>query len=263
MSYEFIQVQKKEHLTIVTINRPLVMNALHPPACRELDVAFNEFLNNPDAWVAIITGAGDKAFCAGNDLKWQAEHGGEAVLKELSTLKGGFGGITGRFDCFKPIIAATNGLALGGGFEIALACDIVVASENTSFGLPEPKVGMIAGSGGVNRLPKQIPFHFAMGLILTGRRISAQEAFRLGIVNEVVPSAELMSTAERWANEILECAPLAVRASKEASLMSMGLPLEEVVGKFFPSMKVFLESEDYVEGPKAFSEKRKPQWKGK
>jgi len=263
MPYEFIQVQKKEHLTIVTINRPQVMNALHPPACRELDEAFNEFSENPDAWVAIITGAGDKAFCAGNDLKWQAEHGGEAMLKEWSTLKGGFGGITRRFNCFKPIIAATNGLALGGGFEIALACDIVVAAGSASFGLPEPKLGMIAGSGGVNRLPKQIPFHFAMGLILTGRRISAQEAYRLGIVNEVVPFADLMPAAERLANEILECAPLAVRASKEASLMSMSLPLEEVVGKFFPSMKVFLESKDFVEGPKAFSEKRKPQWKGK
>ena len=263
MSYEFIQVQKRGHLCIVTINRPQVMNALHPPACRELDEAFNEFSENPDAWVAIITGAGDKAFCAGNDLKWQAEHGGEAILKELSSLKGGFGGITRRFDCFKPIIAATNGLALGGGFEIALACDIVVAAENASFGLPEPKVGMIAGSGGVNRLPKQIPFHFAMGLILTGRRISAQEAFRLGIVNELVASADLMSAVERWANEIVECAPLAVWASKEASLMSMNLPLEEVVGKVFPSMKAFLQSEDYVEGPKAFSEKRKPQWKGR
>ncbi len=263
MSYEFIKVEKKEHLTIVTINRPEVMNALHPPASREMDDVFIDFLEDPEAWVAIITGAGNRAFSAGNDLKWQAEHGWEAVRQGLNALKGGFGGITRRFDCFKPIIAAVNGLALGGGFELSLACDIIIAAaEHASFGLPEPRVGLIAGTG-IHRLPRQIPYHLAMSMILTGRRISAHEAERMGFVSEVVPLEKLMPVAERWAAEILECSPLAVRASKEAALEGLSLPLEEAMGRVFPGMATLRESIDFVEGPQAFSEKRKPCWKGR
>jgi crotonobetainyl-CoA hydratase len=263
MSYEFIEVEKRGHLTIVTINRPNVLNALHPLACRELDQTFNEFSSDPEAWVAIITGAGDRAFCTGNDLKWQAQHGAETMRKMREALKGGVGGITRRYDCFKPMIAAVNGLALGGGFEIALACDIIVAAENAAFGLPEPRFGMMARAGGAVRLPRQIPYHLAMGLILTGRRISAQEAHRLGVVNEVVPLVQLMPAAENWAAEILECAPLAVRAAKEAVLLGLSLPLEEAIPEAFSGIVTMHESEDYVEGPRAFAEKRKPQWKGR
>jgi len=263
MLYNFIRVEKRENLTIVTINRPEVMNALHPLACRELDEAFNEFSADPEAWVAIITGAGDRAFCAGNDLKWQADHGAETMRKMREALRGFFGGITRRYDCFKPMIAAVNGLALGGGFEIALACDIIVAAENATFGLPEPRFGMMARAGGAVRLPRQIPYHLAMGLILTGRRISAQEAYRLGLVNEVVPLAQLMPAAERWAGEILECAPLALRAAKESVLLGLNLPLEEAIPKIFSGIATMHESEDYVEGPRAFAEKRKPRWKGR
>ena len=263
MSYEFIQVDKKEHLTVVTINRPEVLNALHPPACGEMDRAFNDFAEDPEAWVAIVTGAGERAFSAGNDLKWQAQHGGEAVSKGLGSLKGGFGGITRRFDCFKPIIAAVNGFALGGGFEVVLACDIVLSVENATFGFPEPRVGMIAGAGGVHRLPRYIPHYLAMGLILTGRRITAQEAYRMGVINEIVSPEELLSAAKRWADEILECSPLAIRASKEAALKGLGLPLRDAMGKSYPGVVAMLQSEDFVEGPRAFAEKRKPQWKGK
>jgi enoyl-CoA hydratase/carnithine racemase len=262
MAYEYIRLEKKDHLTVLTINRPEVMNSLHPPACREMDEAFNDFSEDPDAWVAIITGAGDKAFCAGNDLKWQAQHGGEAVREGMASLRGGFGGITRRFDCFKPIIAAVNGLALGGGFELALASDIVVASEGAFFAFPEPRVGLMPGAGGVDRLPRQIPYHLAMGMLLTGRRISAQDAKEMGLLNEVVALEDLLPAAERWAGEILGCAPLAVRACKEAILEGSSLPLKEAVGKNWPGVVSMRKSEDFVEGPRAFAEKRKPQWKG-
>lgn len=239
------------------------MNALHPPACRELDQAFNDFSDDPNSWVAIITGAGNRAFSAGNDLKWQAQHGGEAWWKEINSLQGGFGGITRRFDCFKPIIAAVNGLALGGGFEIALACDILIAAEHATFGLPEPKVGMMAEAGGIYRLPRQAPYHMIMGLILTARQMSAQEAHQMGFVNEVVPLEELLPVAKRWAAQILSCAPLAVRASKEAAQKGLDLPLKEAIGKIFPGIMAMRKSDDYIEGPQAFAEKRNPKWKGR
>jgi len=263
MAFEFIKVEKKGHVTIITINRPDVMNALHPPANKEMDDCFNDFAADPDAWVAILTGVGEKAFCAGNDLKWQAQHGGKALRKAMEGLKGGLGGITFRFDLFKPVIAAVNGLALGGGFECALACDIIIASENASFGLPEPTVGMIAGAGGVHYLPRAIPFHQAMGMMLTARRISAQEAMQMGLVNQVVPLEQLMTTAESWAEKILACAPLAIRASKEATLKGLAMPLDQAARTQFPGQVTLYQSEDFVEGPKAFAEKRKPQWKGR
>lgn len=263
MDYQYIQVEKREHLTIVTINRSDVRNALHPPACQEMDHVFNEFSENPEEWVAIITGSGSQAFCAGNDLKWQAENGKEALRKGLDSLIGGFGGITRRFNCYKPIIAAVNGFAFGGGFEIALACDIIIASSNARFALPEAKVGMMAGAGGVHRLPSYISYSRAMGMILTGNSMTADEAYQCGIVNEITSPSDLLSAAQRWANDILSCAPLAVRAAKEACLKGMSLPLSEAIPKRFPGMDVMAQSEDYVEGPRAFAEKRKPQWKGR
>lgn len=261
MGYEFINVEKREHLTIVTINRPKVMNALHPPASREMDEVFSEFSEDSNAWVAILTGAGDRAFSAGNDLKWQAKHGGEAVREGVAALKGGLGGITKRYDCFKPIIAAVNGFALGGGFEMVLACDIAVAVESASFGLPEPRVGLVARGGGMHRLPRQIPYRHAMGMLLTGRRVNVQEALQMGFINKVVAPADLMAEAELWAAEIMECSPVALRATKESVLKGLAFPLDEAIAEEFPGMKALWESEDYKEGPRAFAEKRKPPWK--
>ena len=176
----------------------------------------------------------------------------------------GFAGLTSRFDNPKPVIAAVNGVAMGGGFEIALACDLIIASENATFALPEPRVGLAALAGGVHRLPRQISLKHAMGMILTGRRVGAREGFELGFVNEVVPAAELMAAARRWAEQIFECAPLSVRGSKQAALEGLDhASLEEAMSARYDGLRDMLKSEDFVEGPRAFAEKRPPQWKGR
>src|SRR5271170_7808412 len=227
MDLQFIKYEKKDHLAHITLNRPEVMNALHPFCHVEMDQVWDDFAADRNAWVAIITGAGEKAFSAGNDLKYTAAHRGEPMPR----WRGGFAGITSRFDINKPIIAAVNGFALGGGCEIALACDIIVAADHARFGLPEPRVGLMAGAGGVHRMPRHIPLKIAMGMMLTGKHITAAEAHRWGIANEVVPLKDLIATAERWAAEIAECSPLAVQASKEAAMGGLGLPLHDATAK--------------------------------
>ena len=257
MQLEFVQYEKRGRIAYVTMNRPNVMNALHPPAHEELEQVWNDFAADPDCWVAILTGAGDKAFSAGNDLKWTVQHGMPRMPRS------GFAALTSRFDLVKPIIAAVNGCALGGGLEIALACDLIVAAEHATLGLPEPKVGLMAAAGGVHRLPRQIPLRIAMGMLLTGRPLTAADALRYGLVNEVVPKAELMAAATRWAEAIAENSPLSVQASKQAALGGLGLPLEEALRKSFPAVDKLFTSEDAKEGPRAFAEKRKPVWKGR
>ena len=258
MAYKYLIYEKKERVAYVTINRPEVTNALHSPAHEEFWEVWSDFRDDPEMWVAIITGAGDRAFSAGNDLKYQAA-GGERRLGP----PGGFGGITNHFECYKPIIAAVNGYALGGGFEIALACDIIVAADHARFGLPEPTVGLIAGGGGMHRLPRQVPLKIAMGMLLTGRHITAQEAYRIGVVNEVVPLDDLIPCAERWAQDIMRCAPLSVRSSKEQAMTGLDLPLEAAMNNSYYLTQMMGYSEDVIEGPRAFAEKREPQWKGK
>lgn len=261
MAYNYVIYEKKEHIAYVTLNRPEVMNALHPPAHEELWEVWCDFRDDPEMWVAILTGAGDRAFSAGNDLKYQATHAGEAVTTMLPP--GGFGGITNRFDCYKPIIAAVNGYALGGGFEIALSCDIIIAAEHARFGLPEPTVGLSPGAGGIHRLPRQVPLKIAMGMLLTGRHITVQEAYRVGLVNEVVPLGDLIPCAERWAKEIMRCAPLAIRANKEGAMKGLDIPLEAAMNNNYYLIHVMRHSEDFIEGPRAFAEKREPHWKGR
>ncbi|MGE0046645.1 MAG: enoyl-CoA hydratase-related protein, partial [Hyphomonadaceae bacterium] len=230
------------------------MNALHPPANRALADAFDQFAADPNLWVAIITGAGERAFSAGNDLKYQAM-GGDMSGQP----KSGFAGLTSRFDLTKPVIAAVNGVAMGGGFEIALACDLIIASDNATFALPEPRVGLAALAGGLHRLPRQIGMKQAMGMMLTGRRVSAKEGKELGFVNEVVPQADLMNAAKRWAGEILECSPMSVRATKDAFNRGLMEPSVEAALKAqmkYDGIGALFKSQDFVEGPLAFAQKR-------
>ena len=255
---EYCTVERDGRLLIVTLNRPERYNALHFPAHFELAEVWDEFAADPELWVAIVTGAGDKAFCAGNDLRFQAEGN---VRKRCPT---GFAGLTDRYDLNKPVIAAVNGFAMGGGFETALACDLIVAAENAIFALPEPRVGLMAGAGGVHRLPRMIGETRALGMILTGRRVGAAEGKELGFVNEVVPEGEAVAGARRWAEQILECAPISIRASKEAVYAGMNeATIEAAIARTYEEQHALIASADYIEGPKAFAEKRPPVWQNR
>jgi acetyl-CoA C-acetyltransferase len=260
MTHQFARVAREGRVTLITIDRPESANALHPEASWEMASVFDEFAADPDQWVAILTGAGERAFSAGMDLKYRAQFGRQPLPAS------GFGGMTKRFDLDKPVIAAINGAAMGGGFELALACDLIVASERARFGLPEVKRGLVAFGGGLHRLPRQVGLRIAMELALTGREMDAQEALSLHIVNAVVPQAELMAEARRWVDILLSAGPLAIRASKQA--MMRGLDEPGVAAALarqddYPAVQVARASADAREGALAFAEKRQPRWEGR
>lgn len=262
--FEFAKVERDGHLTVVTINCPATMNALTPQANDELAEIFNDFAKDPEQWVAILTGAGEKAFSAGNDLKHTAEVMAQGEVPEVPS--SGFAGLTARFDLDKPIIAAVNGVAMGGGFEIALACDLIIAAEHASFALPEPKVGLAAVAGGLLRLPRQIGQKQAMSMILTGRKVSATEAKAMGFVHDVVSSDELMATAKKLAADIIACSPMSIQASKQ--IVRKGLEEESLETayqqqNYYPATRALYKSADFREGPSAFAQKRPPVWKGR
>jgi enoyl-CoA hydratase/carnithine racemase len=257
--------EKKDHMAILTLNRPEAMNAMNAAMRREMGQAFVDFREDNDSWVLIITGAGDRAFCAGMDLREMAaglasrgqgepQQPQQPREPEISLMAGNTG-------IWKPIIAAINGVAVGGGLETALACDIRIAADSARMGLSEPKRGIIPGGGGLARLPRLIPLGAAMEIMLTGDLITAQEAYRIGLVNQVVPAAELLTAAKKMAERMMESAPLALRAIKETVMKTRHMSLEEALpARFGPNV---MASEDAREGTAAFGQKRKPAWKGK
>jgi len=254
-----ILYEKKSKIAYITLNRPEAFNSINPEIWTELGKALVDYRDDPDMLCAIITGSGNKAFCAGADIRemlpYIKENKSQSELWMSTIMRG--------LEVWKPIIAAVNGIAFGGGMELAMACDIKIASENATFGQPEIKLGLIPGWGGTQRLPRAIPVARAAEMLFTGDPIDAQEAFRLGLINRVVPLEELMPAAEKWAEKLCAIGPLALRAAKEAMIKGLdmnladGLKLEQ---RLFESL---LETEDFEEGTKAFVEKRKADFKGK
>jgi len=255
---QFIKVETRDHVTTITLDRPEVMNAINHAMHHELQDAVDTYAADPEQRVCVITGGGPRAFCAGSDLKEHAATG-----SKRSYPKSGYAGLIERWDLDKPLIAAVNGLALGGGFEVALACDLIIASENASFGLPEPLVGAVALGGGLHRLVRQIGLKPAMGLILSSRRITAAEALRLGIANEVVSAEGLTEAVGRWCEDILRASPMSIRASKQAAMLGQNeASLADAMRHqtAYPAWVDWQASEDAREGPRAFAEKRTPVW---
>jgi len=249
-----------DHVANVTIDRPDRLNAIDAAAEAELMRIWEAIEGNREIRVVVLTGAGDRAFCAGADMK-----GGSGVsgLEYWAAPRpGGFGGIALRETLDVPVIARVNGHALGGGMEMVLGCDIVIASEKATFGLPEPRVGRLALDGGIAIMPRRIPHVLAMGMLLTGRRIGAAEAMRFGLVNEVAPAAELDAAVARWVADILACAPLSIRAVKQMVRAGEALSPREAQMLRLPALVEALRSSDQDEGVKAFQEKRAPQWRG-
>ena len=252
-----VLTEERDDVLVITLNRPEARNAVNEAVAEAVAAALDELDRRADLSVGIITGAAP-SFCAGMDLK-------AFLAGERPSVPGrGFAGIVER-PPDKPMIAAVEGHAIAGGFEIALACDLIIASENATFALPEPRVGLAALAGGLHRLPRQIGLKRAMGMILTARHVSAREGVELGFVNEVVPAGEALAAAERWAETICKNSPMSIRASKQTIQKGLGVSLEQAMTeqRDYPAVKAMAASQDFVEGPKAFAEKRPPKWLGK
>lgn len=262
MSYEFLNVSSARHVSRITLNRPAVLNALHAPMHAELQQALDAFAADDGQYIAVLSGSGARAFCAGSDLKAAAAAG----IAGQPYPRCGYAGLIERFDLNKPLIAAVNGLALGGGFEIALACDLIVAADSAQFGLPEPLIGAVALGGGLHRLARQIGLKQAMAMILGAEAVSAAEGLRLGFVNEVVPAAGLDAAVDRWCERILRGAPLAIRASKQTVMRGLDEPTLAAAIKAqqaYPAYRAWRGAADTLEGPRAFAAKRPPRWLGR
>ena len=251
----------KDHVARVTIDRPDVLNAIDAASERELQRIWDEIERNRDVRVVVLTGSGERAFSTGADMKGGS--GASGLEYWALSRPGGFGGIALRETLNVPVIARVNGFALGGGFEMVLGCDIVVACDEASFGLPEALVGRMPLDGGMTLLQRQIPFRQAMGMMFTGQRIKAERALELGLVNEVVPRAELDTAVARWSAAILACAPLSLKAIKQVVRQTATLSPAQAQAVRLPALVAALQSEDADEGVLAFQQKRKPQWQGR
>lgn len=263
--FDTVIYEKRGHVAYITLNRPEVLNAMNLRMHEELSAVWDDFEQDETIWVGVLSGAGKRAFSVGQDLKELVTRtaGGETASSFGSRGRPGFPRLTERLDLTKPLIAKVGGYALGGGFELALACDIIIAADNASFALPEAKLGLVAGAGGLFRLPRQIPFKVAMGHLLTGRAMSAQRAYELGLVNEVVPIDALDDCVNGWLQDMLRCAPLSLRSIKEVAAKTATMELGTAFATQFDAETRRRESEDCSEGPLAFVEKRAPVWKGK
>jgi enoyl-CoA hydratase/carnithine racemase len=255
-----IDFRLADHVATVTIDRPDVLNAIDLATEAELQRIWRELEREDEVRLVVLTGAGDRAFCVGADLKNPSVKG---VDYWAAARPGGFGGIALRETLNVPVLARVNGFALGGGFEMVLGCDIVVACEEASFGLPEALVGRMPLDGGMTLLQRQIPFRQAMGMMMTGQRISARRALELGLVNEVVPRAGLDDAVARWTQSILACAPLSLRAIKQVVRQTATLSPTQAQAMRLPALVAALQSQDANEGVLAFQQKRKPQWQGR
>jgi len=248
-----VDYSKDGKLAIFILNRPQVMNALDVPALKEFHDALIDFQEDPDLWAGIITGAGDRAFCTGIDIRSTLsmnKYQDRSQPLPATLMRG--------LEITKPLVAAINGSALGGGLEIILSCDIRIAAKHASFGSPEVSLGLIPAWGGTQRLTRQINWCQAAELLLTGKTISAHEAYRMGLVNRVVPKEKLSSVSKEWAEVLCNSAPLAVRAAKEAMLKGISLPLNEGL-ELEDALETYLKgTEDFYEGITAFTENRKP-----
>ena len=255
-----VDYRLEEHVARVTVDRPEVLNAIDHDAEQALQRIWAEIEADDRVWCVVLTGGGDKAFCVGADVKATGQTGLEYWA---APRPGGFGGIATRTTLSVPVIARVNGYALGGGFEMVLGCDIVVAADNARFGLPEPRIGFMPLDGGMVQLPRQIGMRAAMGILLTGRRVKADEALRLGLVNEVVPAADLDAAVDRWVQDILACAPLTLQAIKHTVKNTAHLPAVDAQALRHPALVRALDCEDRAEGVRAFREKRPPRWQGR
>jgi enoyl-CoA hydratase/carnithine racemase len=255
-----VEYSKDGHVVHVRLNRPDALNALTPAMQQSLFEAWNAINDDPDVWVAILSAAGERAFCAGADVSGD---GGEEPQRRMA-FGGGITGVGGPIvKVTKPLIAAVQGHVVGGGFEMAMCADIIVAATTAKFSMPETKVGIIGESGIMHRAVRQLPYHVGLAMVLTGDRLPAEDALRYGLVNEVVEPDELLDAAGRWADKITTASPLAVQAAKDAVISRYDWPLEIALQTRYEPIEGYAASDDRAEGRAAFAEKRAPVWQAR